>query len=237
MGSSNRKRVGNSWVFHGSEGSKDSRVSFSLTLLSLSFHSRLFSSSSRGGNMAVGISVESMVVGISESWCLDFNGLNLSSLDNWGLVDNGVVKSISKIVGVSLGISLSLGLTLLPCFSLNSWGFSFSGSSGSSYDWESMSPKTISKTMSIDTGIRISSIRISSSVCNNWSGDSSLNFCGLYFNRLDDRGVDDSMVCSKSIKQRRPSYQKLGISLGFSLSANTGNEGDHQQKLHVVIAL
>lgn len=149
-----------------------------------------------------------MVVGISDSWCLDFNGLDLSRFDNWGSVDNGVVKSIGKIVGVSLGISLSLGLTLLPCFSLNSWGFSFSSSSGSSYDWESMSPKTISKTktMSIDTGIRISSIRISSSVCNNGSSDSSLNFCWLYFNRLDNRGMDNSMVCSKSIKQRRPSY-------------------------------
>ena len=82
------------------------------------------------------------------------------------------------------------------------------------------------KTVSIDTGIRISS-----SVCNNGSSDSSLNLCGLYFNRLDNRGMDESMVCSKSIKQRRSSYQKLGISLGFSLSANSGNEGDHQLKI------
>merc|ERR1711971_483500 len=189
-----------------------------ISIDSSSIDSSSIDSSIRNSVIAIGVWVESMVVGISDSWCLDFNGLDLSSLDDWGIVDDGVVKSISKIVGVSLGISLSLGLTLLPCFSLNSWGFSFSGSSGSSYDWQSMSPNTISKTktMSIDT-----SIRITSSVCNNWSGDSSLNFCGLYFNRLDNRGVDNGMVCSKSIKQRRPSYQKLGISLGFSLSTNS----------------
>lgn len=57
IGSSIRKRVGDSGVFHGSVGSKDSGVSFSLTLLSLSIHSRLFSSSSRGCNMIIGISI------------------------------------------------------------------------------------------------------------------------------------------------------------------------------------
>eukprot|EP00091_Calanus_sinicus_P003247 TRINITY_DN1340_c0_g1_i1.p1 TRINITY_DN1340_c0_g1~~TRINITY_DN1340_c0_g1_i1.p1 ORF type:complete len:100 (+),score=3.49 TRINITY_DN1340_c0_g1_i1:129-428(+) len=59
VGSSIRKSIGDSWVLHGRVGSKDSRVSFSLALLSLSIHSRLFSSSSRGCNMIIGISVDS----------------------------------------------------------------------------------------------------------------------------------------------------------------------------------
>merc|ERR1712123_76503 len=129
------KRVGESRVCDSGGRSKDSWVSFgiSITLLpGFSLNSWLFSLSGLGDNIGIsviskgvwvstidssigssirisGISIgvwEGMVVSISHSWCLDFNGLDLSSLDNWVSVGIWVMKSIGKIVWVSLWISV-----------------------------------------------------------------------------------------------------------------------------------
>merc|ERR1739838_1000363 len=158
-----------------------------------------------------GISIgvrEGMVVSIRHSWCLDFNGLDLSSLDNWVSVGIWVMKSIGKIVWIGLwvSVSVSISFTLLSCFSLNSGCCSFNGSSGSSDNWESMSPNTTI----VETSIRICSIRICSiwmgsigescGIGNNWS---SLNLSGLYYNRLDNRQMTNSMVSPKSIDKWR----------------------------------
>merc|ERR1712128_305181 len=158
------------------------------------------SSTIRISGISVGV-WEGMVVSISHSWCLDFNGLDLSSLDNWVSVGIWVMKSIGKIVRVSLWISISIGFTLLSCFSLNSRCCSFNGSSGSSYDWESMSPNTTI----VETSIRIGSIWVGSigesgGIGNNWS---SLNLSGLYYNGLDNRQMTNSMVSPKSINKWR----------------------------------
>merc|ERR1711892_1595719 len=141
------------------------------------------SSTIRISGISIGV-WEGKVVSIGHSWCLDFNGLDLSSLDNWVSVGIWVMKSIGKIVWVSLWISISIGITLLSCFSLNSGCCCFNGGSGSSYDWESMSPNT---TM-VETSIRIGSIWMgsigeSSGIGNNWS---SLDLSGLNYNRLDN---------------------------------------------------
>merc|ERR1711935_526339 len=140
------ERVGESRVCDSGGRSKDSGVSFSIgiTLLpGFSLNSGLFSLSGLGDNIGISIGVwEGMVVSISHSWCLDFNGLDLSSLDNWVSVGIWVMKSIGKIVGVGLWISVSISFTLLSCFSLNSGCCSFNGSSGSSDNWEPMSPNT-----------------------------------------------------------------------------------------------
>merc|ERR1712128_159098 len=106
------ERVGESRVCDSGGRSKDSGVSFgiSITLLpGFSLNGGLFSLSGLGDNIGIsviaksiwvstidssigssirisGISIgvwEGMVVSISHSWCLDFNGLDLSSLDNW----------------------------------------------------------------------------------------------------------------------------------------------------------
>merc|ERR1712106_491351 len=134
------------------------------------------SSTIRISGISIGV-WEGMVVSISHSWCLDFNGLDLSSLDNWVSVGIWVMKSIGKIVGVGLWVSVSISFTLLSCFSLNSGCGRFNGSGRSSYDWESMSPNTTI----IQTSIRIGSIWMgsigeSSGIGNNWS---SLNLSGL----------------------------------------------------------
>merc|ERR1719402_1562334 len=77
----------------------------------------------------------SVGVWVGKSRCLIFH-LLYNRLNKWG-VNIWVVK----IVGISLSISLSIGLTLPPFGSL------LSGSSGSSGEWdgerESMSPETI----------------------------------------------------------------------------------------------
>merc|ERR1711892_810900 len=143
------------------------------------------SSTIRISGISIGV-WEGMVVSISHSWCLDFNGLDLSSLDNWASVGIWVMKSIGKIVWVSISF------TLLSCFSLNSGCCSFNGGSGSSYDWESMSPNTTI----VETSIRIGSIWMGSigesgGIGNNWS---SLNLSGLNYNRLDNRQMTNSMV-------------------------------------------
>merc|ERR1712106_450542 len=153
------ERVGESRVCDSGGRSKDSWVSFSITLLpGFSLNGGLFSLSGLGDNIGIsviskcvwvstidssigssisstirisGISIgvwEGMVVSISHSWCLDFNGLDLSSLDNWVSVGIWVMKSIGKIVWVSLWISVSISFTLLSCFSLNSGCGSFNGS-------------------------------------------------------------------------------------------------------------
>merc|ERR1711881_316044 len=62
---------------------------------------------------------------------------------------------------------------------------------------------------------------------------SSLNLSGLYFNSLDNRQMRNSMV--SSIHKRSSVEKKLRISL--SLSSDSSNEGNHQQELHVVIAM
>merc|ERR1712128_280843 len=156
------------------------------------------SSTIRISGISIGV-WEGMVVSISHSWCLDFNGLDLSSLDNWVSVGIWVMKSIGQIVGVSLWISV--GFTLLSCFSLNSGCFSCNGSSGSSNDWESMSPNTTI----VETSIRIGSIWVGSigesgGIGNNWS---SLNLSGLNYNGLDNRQMTNSMVSPKSINKWR----------------------------------
>merc|ERR1712106_382072 len=158
------------------------------------------SSTIRISGISIGV-WEGMVVSISHSWCLDFNGLDLSSHDNWGSVGIWVMKSIGKIVWVSLWISVSISFTLLSCFSLNSGSCSFNGSSGSSDNWESMSPNTtIVKTSIRIASIWMGSIGESGGIGNNWS---SLNLSGLYENRLDNRQVTNSMVSPKSINKWR----------------------------------
>jgi len=128
-----------------------------------------------------------------------------------------VVKTIGEIVGISLWVSLGLSLTLLP-LSLDSRLLSISnGSSSRENNWESMSPETIVESI------------WDMSIGDKWS---SLNLSGLYFNRLDNRQMRDSMVSSI---HKRSVEKKLRISL--SLSSDSSNEGNHQQELHVVIAM
>merc|ERR1719278_1738223 len=93
-------------------------------------------------------------VGVGKSRCLNFH-LLYNRLNKWGGVSIWVAKTmktmdtISQIVGISLSISLSIGLTLLPFGSLHSGSLSLSGSSGSSGERESMSPETIVRSMKI----------------------------------------------------------------------------------------
>merc|ERR1711979_97581 len=122
------------------------------------------------------------------------------------------MNSICQIVRISL--RLSLGLTLLPLSFLHS-------GSGSSYDWESMSPES-----------KVRGMKIRITIGDNWS---SLNHSGLYFNRLDNRYVGDSMVSCKSSIDKRRVEEILRISL--SLSMDSSKEGNHQQELHVVTCL
>merc|ERR1719350_2264762 len=204
---------------HNSAGCKDSRVSLGLTLLPLSLDSRLLSFHRLGDNIGISIAVwvDSMVsigvwkvvVSIGHSW-----GLDLNSLDD--RLNIGVVKSIGEIVGISLWVSLGFSLTLLP-LSLDSRLLSFSnGSSSGENNWESVSPETIVESI------------WDMSIGDKWS---SLNLSGLYFNRLDNWQMRDSMV--SSIHKRSSVEKKLRISL--SLSSDSSNEGNHQQELHVVI--
>jgi len=206
-------------MLHNSAGCKDSRVSISITFLPLSLNSRLLSFYRLGDNIGPSISIGVWVsvvsisvwkvvsVSISDScWGLDLNSLD-DRLNNRCSVHIGVVKSIGEIVGISLWVSLGIGLTLLP-LSLNSRLSISSGSSTGKNNWESVSPETIVWDMSIG---------------DNWR---SLNLSGLYFNRLDDWHIGESMVSSIQ--------KKLRISL--SLSLDSSNEGNHQQELHVVIA-
>merc|ERR1719350_1030932 len=220
--------IGGKGSLHNSAGCKDSRVSLGLTLLPLSLNSRLLSFHRLGDNIGmisiavwvdsmVSIGVWKVVVSIGHSW-----GLDLNSLDdrlNIGIVKSigvGVVKTIGEIVGISLWVSLGFSLTLLS-LSLDSRLLSFSnGSSSRENNWESVSPETI-----------IESIW-DMSIGDEWS---SLNLSGLYFNRLDNRQMRDSMV--SSIHKRSSVEKKLRISL--SLSSDSSNEGNHQQELHVVI--
>merc|ERR1739847_82206 len=213
---------------HNSAGCKDSRVSLGLTLLPLSLDSRLLSFYWLGdkiGMISIAVWVDSMVsigvwkvvVSIGHSW-----GLDLNSLDdrlNIGIVKSigvGVMKTIGEIVGISLWVSLGLSLTLLP-LSLDS-RLSFSnGSSSRENNWESMSPETIVESI------------WDMSIGDKWS---SLNLSGLYFNRLDNWHMRDSMVSSI---HKRSVEKKLRISL--SLSSDSSNKGNHQQELHVVIAM
>merc|ERR1719350_1101672 len=192
---------------HNSAGCKDSRVSLGLTLLPLSLDSRLLSFHRLGDNIGiisiavwvdsmVSIGVWKVVVSIGHSW-----GLDLNSLDdrlNIGIVKSigvGVVKTIGEIVGISLWISLGFSLTLLP-LSLDSRLLSFSnGSSSGENNWESVSPETIVESI------------WDMSIGDKWS---SLNLSGLYFNRLDNRQMRDSMV--SSIHKRSSVEKKLRIS-------------------------
>merc|ERR1712168_938544 len=212
------------------------RISLGLTFLPLSLNSLSFGFSLNGLGDNIGIPVtvriESMVtkvvwvsvgvwVGVGKSRCLNFH-LLYNRLDKWGGVNIWVVKTICQIVGISLSIGLSIGLTLLPFGSLHSG--SLSGSSGSSGEWdgegESMSPETI-----VSMKVRIA-------IGDKWS---SLNLSRLYLNRLDDRYVGDCMVSSKSIDKRRVMDKELRVSL--SICAVSSKEGNHQQELHVVTAL
>merc|ERR1719309_1649582 len=70
------------------------------------------------------------VVWVGKSRCLIFH-LLYNRLNKWG-VNIWVVK----IVGISLSISLSIGLTFPPFGSLHSGSLSLSGSSGSSGEWD-----------------------------------------------------------------------------------------------------
>merc|ERR1712156_1339627 len=128
--------------------------------------------------------VKSRVRCIGDNWCGFHN-----FLDNRVSVGE---RMVVQIVRVSLRFSLSL--TFFSGLSLNSRGIFFSRSSNRYGKWESMSPKCIWVN---------SSMREMGSICDNWG----LNLSWLYFNRLDNRGMDNS------------------------------DEGNHQQKLHVVIAL
>merc|ERR1719513_410711 len=220
------------------------RVSLSLTLLPLSLNSFSFSLNRLGDNIGItmitiGVRVDSMVpvvwvsvgvwVGVSNSRCLNFH-LLYNRFNQWGGINIWVVKPICQIVGISL--SLSIGLSLLPFSRLHSGSLSFSSSSGSSGEWESMSPKTIERSLNIRSmKIRIAMIAIG----DNWSSLNCLNLCWLYFNRLDNRYMGESMVSSKSIHKRRVVDKELRVSL--SLCTDSSKEGNHQQELHVVAAL
>jgi len=216
---------------HNSAGCKDSRVGLSITLLPLSLDSRLLGFDRLGDNIGISIAVWvvsmvsigvwEVVVSIGDSWGLDLNSLD-NRLNNWcgvGIVKSigvGMVKSIGEIVGISLWVSLGLSITLLP-LSLDS-RLSFSnGSSSGENNWESVSPETI-----------VVSIW-DMSIGDKWS---RLNLSGCYFNRLDDWQMGDSMVSSI---HKRSVEKKLRISL--CLSSDSSNEGNHQQELHVVIAM
>jgi hypothetical protein len=209
-------------------------LGLSITLLPLSLDSRLLSFYRLGDNIGISIAVwvVSMVsIGVWEvvvsigdsSWGLDLNSLD-DRLNNWcgvhiGMVKSigvGMVKSIAEIVGIGLWVSLGFSLTLLP-LSLDS-RFSFSnGSSSGENNWESVSPETI-----------VVSIW-DMSIGDKWS---RLNLSRCYFNRLDDWQMGDSMVSSI---HKRSVEKKLRISL--CLSSDSSNEGNHQQELHVVIAM
>merc|ERR1719317_1841464 len=189
--------------------------------------------------ITIGVRVDSLVpvvwvsvgegVGVSNGRCLNFH-LLYNRFNQWGGINIWVVKTICQIVGISL--SLSIGLSLLPFSRLHSGSLSFSGSSGSSGEWESMSPKTIERSLNIRSmKIRIARIAIG----NNWSSINCLNLSWLYFNRLDNRYVGDSMVSSKSIHKRRVVDEELRVSL--SICTDSSKEGNHQQELHVVAAL
>merc|ERR1719361_2587636 len=151
----------------GGVACKESRISFSigLTLLPLSLNSLGFSLNGLGDDIGIPVTVrvESMVtkvvwvsvggwVGVGKSGCLNFH-LLYDRLDKWGGVNIWVVKTICQIVGISLSISISIGLTLPPFGSLHSGSISLSGSSGSSGEWdgewESMSPETIVRSMKV----------------------------------------------------------------------------------------
>jgi len=220
------------------------RVSLGLTLLPLSLNSFSFGLDRLGDNIGItmitiGVRVDSMVpvvwvsvgvwVGVCNSRCLNFH-LLYNRFNQWGGINIWVVKTICQIVGISL--SLSIGLSLLPFSRLHSGSLSFSGSSGSSGEWESMSPKTIERSLNIRSmKIRIAMIAIG----DNWSSLNCLNLSWLYFNRLDNRYVGESMVSSKSIHKRRVVDKELRVSL--SLCTDSSKEGNHQQELHVVAAL
>merc|ERR1712212_252664 len=203
-------------------------LGFSLTLLPLSLNSRLLSfywlGDNIGGSIAVwvdsmvSIGVWQVVVSIGHScWGLDLNSLD-DRLDI-GIVKSigvGMMKTIGEIVGISLWVSLGFSLTLLP-LSLDS-RLSFSnGSSSRENNWESVSPETIVESI------------WDMSIGDKWS---SLNLSGFYFNRLDNWQMRDSMVSSI---HKRSVEKKLRISL--SLSSDSSNECNHQQELHVVIAM
>merc|ERR1712038_349852 len=165
-------------------------ISLGLTLLPLSLNSLSFGFSLNrlGDNPGISmirksVRVDSMVtkvvwvsvgVWVGKSRCLNFH-LLYNRLNKWG----GVNIWVMKIVRISLSISLSIGLTLLPFGSLHSGSLSLSGNSGSSSEWdgerESMSPETI-----------VRSVKIRIAVGDKWSS-LSLNLSGLYFNRLHDR--------------------------------------------------
>merc|ERR1719474_936647 len=205
-------------------------ISLGLTFLPLSLNSLSFSFSLNrlGDNQGISmipksVRVDSMVtkvvwvsvgVWVGKSRCLIFH-LLYNRLNKWG-VNIWVVK----IVGISLSISLSIGLTLPPFGSLHSGSLSLSGSSGSSGERESMSPETI-----------VRSMKIRIAVGDNWS--SSLNLSGLYFNRLDNRYIGDCMVSSESIWVVTI-CQIVGISVSLSICTDSSKEGNHQQELHVV---
>merc|ERR1719187_560801 len=137
------------WGQHSGGACKDSRISFSIsvTLLPLSLNSLSFSLNRLGDDIGIpmipkSVRVDSMVtkvvwvsVGVGKSRCLNFH-LLYNRLNKGGGVNIWVVKTICQIVGISLSISLSIGLTLPPFGSLRS-------SSGSSGERESMSPETI----------------------------------------------------------------------------------------------
>jgi len=238
MGGCVWESIGDGRMRIGGVAGKESRISFSIgvTLLPLSLNSLGFGFSLNGLGDDIGIPVtvrvESMVtkvvwvsvggwVSVGKSRCLNFH-LLYDRLDKWGGVIIWVVKTICQIVGISLSISLSIGLTLPPFGSLHSGSLSLSGSSGSSGEWdgewESMSPETIV------------SVKVRIGIGDKWS---SLNLSGLYFNRLDDRYVGECMV--NTIDKRRVVDKELRVSL--SICTDSSKEGNHQQELHVVTAL
>merc|ERR1712241_1458353 len=229
--------VGDCRMIIGGVACKESRICFSIgvTLLPFSLNSLSFGFSLNGLGDDIGIPksvrVDSMVtkvvwvsVGVGKSRCLIFH-LLYNRLNKGGGVNIWVGKTICQIVGISLSISLSIGLTLPPFGSLHSGSLSLS-SSGSSGERESMSPETI-----------VRSMKIRIAVGDNWS--SSLNLSGLYFNRLDNRYVGDCMVSSESIGiwVVKTICQIVGISVSLSICTDSSKEGNHQQELHVVTAL
>merc|ERR1719435_408062 len=212
--------IGDGRTSIGGVACKDSRIGFSLNGLGDDIGISMIPKSVRVDSMVTKAVWVSVGVWVGKSRCLIFH-LLYNRLNKWG-VNIWVVK----IVGISLSISLSIGLTLPPFGSLHSGSLSLSGSSGSSGEWdgerESMSPETIVSMM----------IRIA--VGEEQRSSLSLNLSGLHFNRLDDRSIGDCMVSSESIDKGRVD-EELRISL--SICTDSSKDGDHQQELHVVTAL
>merc|ERR1719187_1354142 len=147
----------------------------------------------------VSIGVWQVVVSVSNSWGLDLNSLydrlNIGIVKSIGV---GVMKPIGEIVGISLWVSLGLGVTLLP-LSLDSRLLSFY--------WLGDKIGMISIAVWVDSMVSIGVWKVVVSIGHSWRLD--LNF-------LDDR-LDIGIVKSIGVGVVKPIGEIVGISLWVSL--------------------